>query len=74
MPLQWGDPLPFVWEGGPKLGHSHQSPPDGALWAWPCMQELFQLPIHLIRNHLLPWPEGLPTLRGGGPNESSSSA
>ena len=35
--------------------------------AWPHVWEMFWLPIHLIRDHLPPQLEGLPTLREGRP-------
>ena len=32
---------------------------------WPHVQKMLQLPVHLIRHPLSPWPAELPTLRGG---------
>ena len=67
LPLQWLDSLSLVWEGGPEWGDSHQPPLDGALKAWPGVQQMLQLPINLIRYPLLPQPAELSTLRGGRP-------
>ena len=50
LPLQWHDPLPLVWEGGPEWGDRHQPPLDSALQASPGMQQILQLPINLIRH------------------------
>ena len=67
LPLQWHDPLPLVWEGGPEWGDSHQPPLDSALQAQPGVQQMLQLPINLIRHPLPPWLAELPTLRRGRP-------
>ena len=60
-PLQWFDPLPLVWEGGPEWGNSCQPAADSALQAQPGVQQMLWLPINLIRHSLPPKPEELST-------------
>ena len=65
--LQWHDPLPLVWEGGQEWGDSHQPPLDGALQAWPGVQQMLHLPIKLIRHPPPPQLAEVSILRRGRP-------
>ena len=64
---------PWCGKGGPEWGDSHQPPLDGALQAWPGVQQILQLPINLIRHlHCHSW-QNCPPSGEGDPNESALS-
>ena len=65
--LQWLDPLPLVWEGGPEWGDGCEPPADSALQAQPGVQQMLQLLVNLTRHSLPPQLAELSTLRGGRP-------